>query len=77
MNLKQAFALPRFVDQNGTLEIEKDTTLKALEPGLQHLGHQIEEKVLTSGLHGVRITPQGIEGAADPRRDGNVLSGAL
>jgi gamma-glutamyltranspeptidase/glutathione hydrolase len=30
---------------------------------------------LTSGLHGIRKTPQGLEGGADPRREGIVLEG--
>jgi len=75
MSLDEAFALPRFVDQNGALEIEKDTALEALVPQLQQLGHQIESNILTSGLHGIRVTPKGLEGAADPRRDGNVVKG--
>ena len=77
MSMNEAFALPRFVDQNGALEIEKDTPLKTLVPQLQQLGHQVEEKELRSGLHGIRVTPQGLEGAADPRREGNVVSGGL
>jgi gamma-glutamyltranspeptidase/glutathione hydrolase len=77
MDLPSAFALPRFVDQNGPLEIEAGTSIVDLTPQLQQLGHDVKALPLTSGLHGIRVTPKGLEGAADPRREGNVVSGAL
>lgn len=76
MTLQDAFSLPRFVDQNAVLEIEEGTALEALLPQLQQLGHEVETRQLTSGLHGIRMMPDGVEGAADPRREGNVVKGA-
>ena len=74
MDMKSAISLPRFVDRNGPLEIEADTALEELKPYLEQLGHKVETQELTSGLHGIRMTPQGLDGAADPRRDGNVVT---
>lgn len=74
MDMKTAISLPRFVDRNGPLEIEAGTSLEALQPQLEQLGHKVEARELMSGLHGIRITPQGLDGAADPRRDGNVVT---
>ena len=74
MDMKSAISLPRFVDRNGPLEIEADTALEELKPFLEQLGHKVETQELTSGLHGIRMTPQGLDGAADPRRDGNVVT---
>ncbi|MFN4353519.1 gamma-glutamyltransferase [Parvibaculum sp.] len=73
MDMKTAISLPRFVDRNGPLEIEAGTSLSELKPLLEQLGHKVEMRELMSGLHGIRVTPQGLDGAADPRRDGNVV----
>lgn len=73
MDMKSAISLPRFVDRNGPLEIEAGTSLEELKPLLEQLGHKVEARELMSGLHGIRVTPQGLDGAADPRRDGNVV----
>lgn len=74
MDMKSAISLPRFVDRNGPLEIEAGTSLEEMKPLLEQLGHQVETRELMSGLHGIRVTPQGLDGAADPRRDGNVVT---
>jgi gamma-glutamyltranspeptidase/glutathione hydrolase len=37
---------------------------------LQALGYQTKIDDQNSGLHGIEITPTGIEGGADPRREG-------
>ncbi len=77
MPMQEAIALPRFVDRNGPLEIEKGTTLETLVPQLKQLGHEVKDTELRSGLHGIRATPTGLDGGADPRRDGTVVTGTL
>ncbi|MFZ2467981.1 MAG: gamma-glutamyltransferase [Parvibaculum sedimenti] len=76
MNMQTAIALPRFVDRNGALEIEKGTDLEKLTPQLQQLGHEVMPVELKSGLHGIRLTSLGLDGGADPRRNGTVVEGA-
>ena len=46
--------------------------VRSLAPELTALGYTIPPapSVLTSGLSLIRITPEGIEGGADPRREG-------
>ncbi|WP_052379348.1 gamma-glutamyltransferase family protein [Tepidicaulis marinus] len=75
MDMQAAIALPRHVNRNGATELEAGTPLETLEPALQALGHRVLVRELTSGLHGIHKTPQGLEGGADPRREGIVLEG--
>jgi len=75
MDMTQAIAQPRFISRNGPLEIEAGTSLEELASSLRQLGHKVEARDLTSGLHGIRVTPNGYDGAADPRRDGTVITG--
>ncbi|MEX0838485.1 MAG: gamma-glutamyltransferase [Parvibaculum sp.] len=76
MGMEAAVSLPHFLDRNGALEIEQGTALEELVPVLAEFGHQIDLHAMMSGLHGIAATPQGLEGTADPRRDGNVVSDA-
>jgi gamma-glutamyltranspeptidase / glutathione hydrolase len=73
MDMRQAIALPHLVNRFGLYELEAGTDAADFGKDLQALGFEIEERELNSGLHGVEITPDGIEGAADPRREGVAL----
>lgn len=77
MNVQQAVNLPHVIDRNGPLELEEGTSLTALEPQLRQLGHEVTTKPQTSGIQAIVVTPGGLRGAADPRREGVVLEGAL
>lgn len=75
MPMQAAFDQPRFLDRNGPLEIEEDTSLEKLTRDLTQLGHEVKPTKINSGLHGIRVTPDGLDGGADPRREGKVISG--
>lgn len=77
MDMQSAFDQPRFLDRNGPLEIEEGTSLEKLTPQLEQLGHEVKPEKVISGLHGIRVTPNGLDGGADPRREGVAIGGAL
>ncbi len=73
LDMQAAIAFPNFINRNGRTELEKATLLEASTATLKALGHEVAARVLTSGLHGIMITERGLEGGADPRREGVVL----
>ncbi len=75
--MQEAINQPRHVNRNGPLEIEQGTAIAELKDELEQLGHEVVVKEITSGLHGIRRLEGGLEGGADPRREGVVLSGRL
>lgn len=77
MDMQSAINLPRFLDRNGPLEIEKGTSLEKLTPQLEQLGHEVVAEKMVSGLHGIRLTAAGLDGGADPRREGKVIAGVM
>ncbi|MDO8420695.1 MAG: gamma-glutamyltransferase [Parvibaculum sp.] len=77
MDMQSAFDQPRFLDRNGPLEIEEGTSLEKLIPDLKALGHDVLPEKINSGLHGIRVTPEGLDGGADPRREGKAIGGML
>jgi gamma-glutamyltranspeptidase/glutathione hydrolase len=68
-----AAALPNFVNRNGATELEAGTGLTALAPDLAQLGHDVRFTDMTSGLNSIRVTPQGLVGGGDPRRESAAL----
>jgi len=70
MDIQQAIELPHLLNRFGTYDIEKGTAAEKLVPALEALGFKTEIRDLNSGLHGIEITPQGLEGGADTRREG-------
>ena len=70
MDIAQAIALPNLVNRFGPFELEAGTSAEALAPALQALGFRTVATDLTSGTQAIEITPEGLLGAADPRREG-------
>jgi gamma-glutamyltranspeptidase/glutathione hydrolase len=68
-----AVALAHHVNRNGATDLEAGSALEALAPELEALGHEVKIRPLNSGLHAVRIVAGGLEGGADPRREGRAL----
>ncbi|MBC7202666.1 MAG: gamma-glutamyltransferase [Pusillimonas sp.] len=73
LDIQTAIELPNRGSCNYGTEIEKGTTLEALSGPLEQMGHDVRLESLPSGLQGVVIEPGGLEGGADPRREGVAL----
>ena len=73
MDIQQAIELPHLVNRFGTYDLEAGTEAEEFAPALAEMGYVVEARDLNSGLHGIEITQQGLEGGADPRREGLVL----
>ncbi|MGF1594329.1 MAG: gamma-glutamyltransferase [Kiloniellaceae bacterium] len=73
LTMQEAVALPNFANRNGATDLEAGTSIVAAEAALRALGHEVNLIEMTSGLHGIRRGARGLEGGADPRREGAVL----
>ena len=73
LDMQTAISMPNFVNRNGATELEQGTSLEAVKPKLEAMGHKVRLMSRVSGLHGIRVTPKGLQGGADPRREGIVL----
>jgi gamma-glutamyltranspeptidase / glutathione hydrolase len=72
--MQAAIDLPRAVNMNGSTQVEAGAALEAVVPTLEAMGHEVEVRPLTSGLHGIRVTEDGLDGGADRRREGVVIA---
>jgi gamma-glutamyltranspeptidase/glutathione hydrolase len=68
-----AIALPHVVTLGGAVELEEGTPMIALQQPLEARGHRVMVRELNSGLQAIWRTPAGIQGGADPRREGVVV----
>ncbi|GAB4066051.1 gamma-glutamyltransferase [Ancylobacter sonchi] len=73
MDLPAAIAAPNVLARFDTVEVEQGTPAEALEPKLTALGYKVKKAPMTSGVQAVLIGPDGLTGAADPRREGAVI----
>ena len=73
LNIQKAIDFPNVVNRNGPLEVEKGTRFEALIPALEKMGHEVRLISLGSGLNGVMVTKDGLEGGVDKRREGVAL----
>jgi len=68
-----AAALANFGSTGGAFLLEPGKEGDALAEGMGKLGHKVQRFDFTSGLAIVAVTPAGLEGGADPRREGVAL----
>ena len=77
-DIQKAIDLPRLVNRNGTTYLEEGPDAPRLKAALEAMGHQVEVRQMASGLHALAFPDAaggrgGIDGAADPRREGAAL----
>ncbi len=68
-----AVALGHVFNGNGATQVEAGTEAEALAEPLRARGHEVAAREMTSGLHVIRITPDGLQAGIDPRREGRAV----
>lgn len=74
LDMQSAIALPNITNMNGTTAIEDELAPSDWRAAFESRQHQVDVRSLNSGLHGISVTHDGLQGGADPRREG-VASG--
>jgi gamma-glutamyltranspeptidase/glutathione hydrolase len=72
MDVQQAISLPNLVNRFGAYDVETGTEAEALMPALTEMGYEVNARALTSGIQAISIG-DGLQGGADPRREGIAL----
>lgn len=65
-----AIDLPNMANTGKETQVEAGTLLANQATALQVLGHTVKPSVMNSGLHVIAVTPAGLLGGADNRREG-------
>lgn len=73
MDPQEAIDLPHVINLNGPTRVEEGDGAEEMSAALTALGHEVTIANLNSGLHVIRISEDGLLGAADKRREGIVL----
>ncbi len=71
--VEEVVAIPHLVNRFGTYDLEAGTSAETMVEPLKTLGYDVKTTEMNSGLHAIEITPDGLAGSADPRREGVTL----
>lgn len=74
LSAQEAIALPGLFNPDGTIMVEPNSPLLAMQPQLQALGHTVLVRSMPFKANAVQLTPGGWIGAADPRSEGAAVS---
>jgi gamma-glutamyltranspeptidase / glutathione hydrolase len=74
LDAQASVSLPHLINRYGSYELEEGTAAEGFRDGLQAIGYPVEIREIDSGLAAISISDAGLEGGADPRREG-VASG--
>ncbi len=68
----EAISLPNVIARNSPVSLERARATPELIAGMEALGQKFRDGggAENSGLHAIRVTPAGLVGGADPRREG-------
>ncbi len=78
MSAQEAINLPNAVYPRGEPILEENVFDAQIIAGMAARGHEVTQRALTSGVHAVRMAPDGaFDGGADPRREGVWLTGEV
>jgi gamma-glutamyltranspeptidase/glutathione hydrolase len=67
---QEAVDLPNFGSRNGPTELEAGTEAESWAAALEAMGHEVNVTEMTSGIQAIVVTPAGLVGGADSRREG-------
>jgi gamma-glutamyltranspeptidase/glutathione hydrolase len=70
---QQALATPALFARTRTIEAERGRMPPAIINGLRQLGWNVVEADVYSGTHLIQVTPDGLQGGADPRLEGRAV----
>lgn len=73
LDMQAAISMPHMLNRFGIYELEAGTSAEGFAKDLEALGYKTKIGDQNSGLHGIAITPDGLVGGADPRREGVAL----
>jgi len=73
MPVEEVVAMPHLINRFGTYDLEAGTSAEEMAEPLKALGYEVKNSEMTSGLHAIELTPEGLAGSADPRREGVAL----
>ncbi|UOO81954.1 gamma-glutamyltransferase [Uruburuella testudinis] len=73
MDIQEAIDLPNMLNRGSAYEVEEHTAAADMAPGLGQLGYKVQIRDLNSGVQGIVIQQNGLQGGADPRREGKVM----
>jgi gamma-glutamyltranspeptidase/glutathione hydrolase len=70
MDPQRAIDFGHVLSRNGPTELEEGSETAAWADALRSRGHEVRVAPMTSGLQAIVVTPYGLEGGADGRREG-------
>ena len=73
LDMQQAATLPNMGSRNRATELERGSAVESLAAPLRAMGHEVSIGDATSGIHGIVVSPDGLSGGADPRREGSAM----